>query len=484
MTTIFSESLLGPEDALPEVPARIHFIGIGGSSMSGLAMLAHSAGYTVSGSDRSASPVLQSLSDNGITVFSEQSAANITPGIDLVVYTVAVSRDNPELAAAISGGYRIIERGKFLGLISRKYKYTVSVSGTHGKTTTTAMLASIMLCAEYDPQIHIGGTMPSIGGSVRYSSGDYFVTEACEYHAHMLSLDTYGAIITNIEKEHMDFYGSMDNLMAAFSTFAHNCSPDGFVVVAKENANALIAASNSRARVITYAFADSYLNADYEAAEIVHTTDGSSYQLLYKGQPVARITLHIPGKHNVLNSLAAIAAAEALGVKLKAIQNGLEAFEGTGRRFQKISDDYGILLIDDYAHHPTEVEATLNAARDIIPEGGRVIGLFQVHTFTRAKLFPAEFAKALSAADEIVVADIYAAREQDPGDVSGITLAEYFRTQGLNARYISSFEDIAEYVSAIARRKDIVISLGAGDINQVLKIIMEKLKEKHSRPKV
>ena len=480
MNQLFSESLLGPDDVLPEVPAHIHYIGIGGSSMSGLAILTKDAGYTVSGSDRSCGPVLKTLADKGITVFSEQTAANITDDIDLIVYTVAVSPDNPELAAARAKGLRIVERGRFLGMISRKYKYTVSVSGTHGKTTTTGMLASILLSGEFDPQIHIGGSLPLIGGSVRYSSGNFFVTEACEYHAHMLSIDTFGAIITNIEEEHVDFYGSMDALMEAFSEFVRNCRPDGFIVVDKESATALVAASHARARVITYALADSFLNADYEASDIRHTSDGSVYKLLKHGKFCCEIKLHVPGRHNVLNSLAAICAAEALNADPEAIRKGLDSFEGTGRRFQKISDEFGITLIDDYAHHPTEVEATLNAAREVISEGGRIFGLFQVHTFTRAKKFPEEFARALLSADDVVVADIYAAREKDPGNVSGASLAEFFRAKGVNARYISSFDDIAEYIIKHARKNDIVISLGAGDINKVLNIILQKLKDKNS----
>ena len=464
-----AERALSP--SLPPAGSHIHFIGIGGSSMSGLALIVKHYGYVVSGSDREESSATQNLRNAGIDVIIGQKASNITPDIDLVIYTVAVSQDNPELREVIDENIPYVERGRFLGMISRRYKYPVSVSGAHGKTTTTAMLSAILIDAGFNPAVHLGGVFPLINGSVRPSDSDYFVTEACEYHSHMLELSSYGAVILNVDSEHLDYYKTDENIDKAFAKFASNVSPDGFLVVCAENKRAMSAAFYTKARLVTYALAESCTGSEFEAGNIALFPDRSEYDLLHNGEFCGRIVLRAPGRHVVLNSLAAIGAAWYLGAGLNDITKALSEFTGTGRRFERKGNIRGALLIDDYAHHPEEVKATLAAARTTAGSDNRIIAIFQVHTYTRAIKFGPQFAEALKDADEIIVADIYAAREADPGTVSGKTLTDLFVSKGLNAKYISSFEDIAEYVSGILRSGDIIITLGAGNINKVLPLI-------------
>ena len=439
--------------------------------MSGLAVMLSSFGYNVSGSDRSASSATAELESRGIKVFIGQKADNITGGISLAIYTVAVGLDNPEIQEVLRRNIPLVERGKFLGMLSRAYRYCVSVAGTHGKTTTTAMLGAIALEAGIDPAIHLGGTFPLIGGSVRPSQGNYLITEACEYHKHMLELSSFGAVLLNVESEHLDYYKTDANIDAAFSEFAASVSPDGFLVVCAENLRAMHAAESCCGKLVTYARAESKTGSEFEADNIVLGSDHTVFTLLHYGEPLGEIILNVPGIHNVLNAAAAASAAWYLGAGFDAIVSGLGKFTGTGRRFERKGSVRGALLVDDYAHHPTEVRATLSAARDTVGKGGRIIAIFQVHTYTRARDFEDWFARSLKEADVIVVSDIYAAREKDPGDVSGASLAASFKAKGLNASYISGFENIAEYVSGILKPGDLIITLGAGDINKVLPLI-------------
>lgn len=455
--------------------AHIHFIGIGGSSMSGLALLALHAGYRVSGSDRANSNVLLMLSSKGAEIHIGQSPDNITSDIALVVYTVAISPDDPELAAAYAAGIPVLERAKYLGVLSRQYRFPIAISGTHGKTTTTAMIGAILLAAGKDPSIHLGGNFPLIGGSVRPSFSDYFVTEACEYHAHMLELSPYGAVLLNVEAEHLDYYKDLNDIKAAFTRFVQLCPPEGFAVACKEDGDAAEVLANAACRKITYALKASGLHADYEADCIVESSEGISFQWYCsadaKDTSGHAAKLSVPGRHNVLNALAAISVCHLLGCSPEDIRKGLALFTGTGRRFEKVGSVRGATLIDDYAHHPTEIEATLAAARATISDSGRVLAIFQAHTYSRALAFKSDFAAALAKADQIFVADIYAAREPDPGTVSGASMAADFQAAGLNAHYYPDFQKIANAVSSVLKPGDLVISLGAGDVNKVLGMI-------------
>ncbi len=460
--------------SLPAEGSKIHFIGIGGSSMSGLALLSADAGYIVSGSDREESRNTLSLREKGFQIHIGQRPENITPDISLVVYTIAVGSGNPELKAALSAGIPAVERGTFLGLFASRYIYTVSVTGTHGKTTTTSMLSSILLSAGLDPAIHIGGHFPLIGSNVRSSGSDYFITEACEYYEHMLKIPSFGGIILNVESEHMDYYKTDDALDSAFSRFAAGIPDHGFLVVCAENARAMRVSSSASCRITTYASADSGVEADY-CYKIVSKHPGpASFEIVYGGRTLTEVTMKVPGNHNISNALAAACAAFELGVDPESVKAGLEAFEGTGRRFELVGNCRGAMLIDDYAHHPTEISATLDAAGQILPKGGRIIAIIQIHTFTRARDFVVQFAEALKKADLVYVTDIYAAREPDPGDVSGESVNAYFVEKGINSIYISDFAEIAEKIRENLTENDIVLSLGAGDVNKIVYMLAKK----------
>lgn len=452
--------------------SHIHFIGIGGSSMNGLARIAQEKGYTVSGSDRSESAAVEALRSSGITVSIPQSADNITPDIDLVIYTVAISDDNPELVRTLELGIPVVERAKYLGILSEQYPLSVAVCGTHGKTTTTAMLGSIFLASDMDPAIHMGGNFPLIGGSVRTSKSNLFVTEACEYHAHMLNLKPFAEIILNIEAEHLDFYKDINDIKLAFLKFVQQCRRDGLVVAYIGDSNVREVTALAQCHLITYAFRAEGLNAAYEADEIEMSDGKTHFTVLKKGEPFARITLSVPGRHNILNALAASACADMMGAPVSGIVSGLAQFTGTGRRFEKIGTHKGADLIDDYAHHPTEIAATLKAARSVLPEGAKLHAVFQAHTFSRAITFQKEFAEALSIADDVTVLNIYSAREQDTGVISGASMTSYFRERGIDAAFAPDFAAAAEMVSGKTAPGDIIISLGAGDGNSVIYRLM------------
>ncbi|MFR1517428.1 MAG: UDP-N-acetylmuramate--L-alanine ligase [Clostridia bacterium] len=450
---------------------HIHFIGIGGSSMSGLAELAAKQGYLVSGSDRTDSDKLKYLRTKGIRIYSSQIPENITDDISLVVYTLAVPDSNPELAEARRRKIPVVERGVYLGKIAAHYKYSVAVAGTHGKTSTTSMLSSIVLSAGKEPSIHIGGVFPRIGSNVLASHSDYFITEACEYHENFLNIHPYGGIILNVEAEHLDYYKDLGHIKTAFSKFASSCAPQGFLVVCADNDLAREIAAAANCPVYFYSINDP--SASYYAGNIQYSEEGTSYTLFESGQPLHDIFLHVPGLHNVSNSLAAAAAAIRLGCSAESIAAGLDAFHGTGRRFEKKGTYHGAAIVDDYAHHPTEIAATLAAARSTIRPGNKLYAIFQPHTYSRARIFLSEFTKVLKEADQVIVTDIYSAREKDPGTISGLSMAEYFTKNGVNAKYISDFDEIADYVKACAADGDIAITLGAGDVNKVIKKILE-----------
>lgn len=448
-----------------QAKGHIHFVGIGGSSMSGLAEISLKQGYTVSGSDRSDSDKLRALESKGITVYPFHSADNITDDVSLVVYTLAVPLDNPELTEAFNRNIPVIERGVYLGQLCSFYKYPVAVAGTHGKTSTTSMLSSILLSANVNPAIHIGGFFPRIGSNVLPADGEYFVTEACEYHANFLNLRPYGEIILNIEAEHLDYYKDLNHILDSFTEFASYCPPDGFLVVCADDENAMRVAASAKTNVITYSVKDS--SATFSAANVNKNGANCSYTLCYKEQPLIDITLKVPGSHNVSNSLAAAAAAYQLGCSAKDIKDGLEAFNGTGRRFEKKGEYNGAVVIDDYAHHPTEIQATLSAARAVAGDN-KIYAIFQPHTYSRAIAFLNDFPVALKEADCVIVTDIFSAREKDPGTVSGKSMAALFSEYGLNALHMSDFDEIAQKIRTLAKQGDIVITLGAGDVNQII----------------
>lgn len=441
-------------------PIHVHFIGIGGISMSGLARILLDRGFTVSGSDRSRSDLTNHLESMGAIITIGQKAENITSDIDVVVYTAAIHADNEEYAQALKQGLPMLTRAEFLGQLMSNYQTSVAVSGTHGKTTVTSILTEILLKAEADPTISVGGILSSINGNIHIGRGETFVTEACEYTNSFLSLNPTIGIILNIEEDHMDFFKDINDIRNSFKKFAEKLPKNGLLIINNDIDNLEEITKDLECQIATYSINNS---AKYYASNIKYDEKGHpTYDLFEDGQQTLHIKLSVTGEHNISNSLAAIAAAREIGISDTAILDGLESFTGADRRFEykgKIAD---VTIIDDYAHHPTEIRATLTAASNY--PHNNIWCVFQPHTYTRTKTFFNDFAKALSMADNVILLDIYAARETDTLGVSSELLAEEVRKYNENSYYFPSFDEAENFLLMKCEKDDLIITMGAGDI--------------------
>lgn len=441
-------------------PSHVHFIGIGGISMSGLAEVLLKEGFTVSGSDAKESALTDHLSGLGAQIFYGQKAANIIPGIDVVVYTAAIHEDNEEYHEAVRQNLPMLSRAELLGQLMQNYKLPIAVSGTHGKTTTTSMLSHILLAGEKDPTISVGGILKAIGGNIRVGHSDIFVTEACEYTNSFLHLFPRISIILNIDADHLDFFKDLDDIRHSFRTFAQLLPEDGTLIINKDIENMEEITEGLSCKVVTFGLDPS---ADYTAASISHDELGdASFTLLTHQKERGRIRLSVKGDHNICNALSVIAAADLMNIPLEAIQEGLLSFTGTDRRFEHKGDWKGITVIDDYAHHPTEIKATLRAAK-AYPHR-EIWCVFQPHTYTRTKALFQEFADALYLADHVILADIYAARETDTLGISSAQLADAIRKKGCDCTYLPSFEAIEDFLEEHCQKGDMLITMGAGNV--------------------
>lgn len=444
-------------------PEYVHFIGIGGISMSGLAEILMDEGFTVSGSDSHKSDLTEHLEVKGAKVFYGQRASNIEDGIDVVVYTAAVHPDNPEYAAVQRKGIPMLTRAELLGQMMRNYRYAVGISGTHGKTTTTSMVTEILLAAHADPTISVGGILNSIGGNIRVGGSDLFVTEACEYTNSFLSFFPNMEVILNIEEDHLDFFKDIEDIRHSFRLFAEKLPKEGLLVINSDIERYQEIVDGLPCRVVT---CGKLPGSDYTAENITYDELArASFDLVIRGKKAAVITLGVPGEHNVYNALAAIALCQSLDIGMDEIQAGLKKFTGTNRRFEKKGELGGVTIIDDYAHHPREIAATLAAAKNYPHK--KLWCVFQPHTYTRTKAFLDQFAEALSAADEVVLADIYAARETDTLGISSADIAERIERRGTKAHYFKSFDEIETFLLQNCVHGDLLITMGAGDIVKV-----------------
>ncbi len=451
-------------------PCRVHFIGIGGISMSGLAEILLDEGFHVSGSDIRESGLTERLRGLGAEVFIGQKAENIPEGTDAVVYTAAVHPDNPEYAAAAARGLPMLTRAQLLGQVMTHYKNAVNIAGTHGKTTTTSLISEILLEAGLDPTISVGGILPSISGNVRAGGSEYFVAEACEYTNSFLSFFPTAGVILNIEADHLDFFKDLDDIRNSFRRFTELLPENGVLILNGDIREPEYFTSAARCPVVTFG---STPDSDYSAKDIRYDSLAHpSFRVISRSEgDLGEISLHIPGEHNVLNALAAIALARYYGISMAHIQNGVSRFHGTGRRFEHKGEVHGFTLIDDYAHHPQEISATLKAARKCPHR--KLWCIFQPHTYTRTKAFLPEFSKSLSLADEVVLAPIYAARETDTLGISSDDIRIGLDALGTSARSLSTFEEIAAYVLEHAKEGDLVITMGAGDIYRVADMLLK-----------
>ena len=433
--------------------------------MSGLAEILLEEGFTVTGSDSHETGLTDHLTDRGARVYYGQRAANIEkePGIDVVVYTAAIHEDNPEFMAVKEKGIPMLSRAELLGEMMRNYKQAVAVSGTHGKTTTTSMITDILLAGNLDPTISVGGILQDIGGNIRVGSPDLFVTEACEYTNSFLSFHPTMEVILNIEEDHLDFFKDIQDIRHSFGEFVKRLPDGGLLVINSGIDRPEEIVGEKKCRVITFGKGT---DSDYTAENITYDEFARpSYDLVIRGEHVGRVTLGVTGEHNVYNSLAALAVVLELGVNLDAAIAGLKVFGGTDRRFEKKGVVGGVTIIDDYAHHPQEIHATLEAARHYPHR--KLWCVFQPHTYTRTKAFMDQFAQELARADEVIVADIYAARETDHLGISSANLVEKIRARGTKAHYVPSFDEIETFILQNCVQGDVLITMGAGDIVKV-----------------
>lgn len=444
-------------------PISVYFIGIGGISMSGLAEILLSRGFKVSGSDRVSSHLTQLLEEKGAHIHYGQREDNITPDIDLVVYTAAISGDNPEWIAMERLQIPSLSRAQLLGEIMRNYELPAAIAGTHGKTTTTSMVSEILLHADKDPTLSIGGILKSIDANIRVGHSGFFVTEACEYTNSFLEFSPKISIILNIEEDHLDFFKDLADIRNSFHRFAALLPSDGALIINHEIERYEEITEGIACPVLTYGFTQ---DCDYYASDISYDALGyPTFVLHSEGFADETVSLSVPGRHNISNALAALAFADRVGVSRKDALKALKDFTGTERRFEKKGEIGGITIIDDYAHHPTEIEATLQAASNYPHR--TLWCVFQPHTYTRTKAFLPEFAKALSKADRVVLADIYAAREKNTLGISSMDLCEAIRAEGTTCEYFPSFDEIENFLLENCTQGDLLITMGAGDIVKV-----------------
>lgn len=454
-------------DTLLKQVKRIHFIGIGGSGMCPLAEILHSEGYALSGSDNNESDTLARIRALGIPVTMGQRAENIE-GAEMVVYTAALLKDNPELVAAKASGIPTFERAKLFGAISRLYKNCIGVCGTHGKTTVTSMTTQILLSADLDPSAVIGGKLPLIGANGRVGKSETFVCEACEFVDTFLELSPAVAVILNIDEDHLDYFKTLDNLILSFHKFAAMATDA--VIYNGDDQNTLKAMKGIGGKTeITFGFAE---KNDYSPANITDIRGAYyAFDVIYKGETLGHVQLKVPGRHNILNALAAIAASMHAGASFADCKKGLESFGGAGRRFENLGEYKGITFADDYAHHPAELRVTLEAAMKM--GYNTVWAVFQPFTFSRTYMLMDDFAEVLQIPDRCVLTEIMGSREVNTYNVYTAQLAEKIP----GSVWFNTFDEVADFVLQNAKAGDLVLTLGCGDIYKAAKIMIKKLQE-------
>lgn len=463
---------------------HIHMIGIGGSGMYPLAQILHEKGYYLTGSDNNETETLQAVRDMGIPVYLGQRAENIE-GADLIVHTAAIMADNQELIAAKASGVPVLERSELLGIVTSWYDNAICVSGTHGKTTTTSMVTQILYTAGIDLSAFIGGKLPCIHGSGRSGTSDIMTCEACEFVDTFLKLSPDIAVLLNIDADHLDYFGTVENIIKSFHKFSELTSKA--IIYNKSDVNTCKAVEGIiEKEMISFGMT---ADCDYYPTEIRHVSGlETHFQLMHQGKNLGEIVLHVAGAHNVLNAVAAAAAAMYVGTSFADVAKGLETFRGAGRRFEKKGEVNGITLVDDYAHHPTELTATLKAAMEM--PFRRVWAVFQPFTFSRTAMLLDEFVDALSIPDTAVLTDIMGSREKNTYNIFTRQLGEkisgavWFPQDELNPetteeRKYQNFAQVCQYVCDHVQPGDLVITMGCGDINKVNKMILEELERRN-----
>ncbi len=446
---------------------RIHFIGIGGSGMCPLAEILHSEGFELTGSDMNEGETLDRIKGYGIPVFMGHRAENVG-NAELVVYSAAIKETNPERAEAVRLGIPCIERSVMLGIVTRRYRRSIAVAGTHGKTTTTAMLSQLLIGSGFDPSAIIGGKLPFIGGNSYVGKSDIIVCEACEYVDTFLQLNPYMSIILNIDADHLDYFKNLENIKKSFNQFAKQTTK--VLVLNGDDKNTMDAVDGIDIEKITYGFDESndYYAVNMTADRGVH----EQFDLMHRGKKLATLKLIVPGKHNVYNALAAAAAAHYLGATPDEIKDNLHKFGGVHRRFEILGTPMGITVADDFAHHPTELTVTLNAAMNM--GFNKVWAVFQPHTFSRTAMLLDDFAKALTIPDCAIISEILPVRETNTYNIYSTDLGK--KVPG--SKCIDTFEDITKYVCDNAKEGDLILTMGGGNVYMCANMIYKELKNR------
>ena len=451
-------------------PIHVHFMGIGGISMSGLAEILLREGFTISGSDMKESSLTKQLEEKGVKVYYGQVRSNITSDIDLVVYTAAIREDNEEWQAAREANIPMLTRAQLLGQIMDNYNNSIAVSGTHGKTTTTSMISQVLLEANTDPTITVGGILSAIDGNLRVGQSEVFISEACEYTNSFLNFRPKYSIILNVEAEHLDFFKDLEDVRNSFKKFAANTRDGGATIINGEIEDYEGLIEGLPHQVVTYGFDSRF---DFYAEDIRFDERACGiFTAMHKGKEVMKVHLNVPGMHNVSNALATIALATLMELPKEEVVVGLRKFGGANRRFQYKGEVNGVTVIDDYAHHPTEIQATLDAAANY--EHKRLVLVFQPHTYTRTQAFLTEFAEVLSQADVLVLAEIYAAREKNTLGISSKDILKLVKEKGTECYYFPSFEEIEKFLLQNCMNGDLLITMGAGNVVEIGESILGK----------
>lgn len=448
-------------------PATIHMIGIGGISMSGLAEILKNKGYTVQGSDANDSNIIKKLRENDIKVTIGHNAENIG-NASAVIFTAAIKKDNPEYIAAANKNIPLIERSVLLGEITRLFSDTIAIAGTHGKTTTTSMVSTAFIECEKDPTITVGGELPLIDGNYKIGQSNFLITEACEYVESFLELSPKVSVVLNVEADHLDYYKDINHIKSSFQKFLDKLPKDGFAVLNADDKNSYELFKNTKCNIVSFGINNM---AKYSAQNIIFERDKTYYNLYIANKFISEVILSVPGMHNIYNSLACIAVCDIYKLNLQTVVKSLKDFCGAKRRFEKKGMLNGAEIYDDYAHHPSEIKATLLAAKNRNMK--KVWCVFQPHTYSRTKALLNEFANAFYNADNVIITDIYAAREKDTGEIKAQDLVYEIQKTSNNAIYIKDFSDIESYLKDNLQTGDILLTIGAGNVYKIGEELIE-----------
>jgi UDP-N-acetylmuramate--alanine ligase len=442
---------------------RIYLIGIGGIGVSAIAEILLNSEYIVSGSDLNKSFNTSKLENLGASIYYKQDGGHINESVDLVVYSSAIGPDNPEFQKAVDLNIPMLNRAEMLGIIMSNYKESIAISGAHGKTTTTSMLSLMIDKAAMDPTIMIGGNVKEFNGNAKVADGDILITEACEYKDNFLHFKPTTSIVLNIDEDHLDYFENLDQIVDSFTKFIKLLPETGKAIINIDDFDAKKLVPHVSSNLITVAINQ---DATYMAKNIIFAENGSSkFEVFFEGEPLFKCTLGVPGTHNIYNSLAAIAAAHSVGVSTDIITDTLKNFSGADRRFQHKGFFKEAMVIDDYAHHPTEIKATLSASRKL--SHNRIICIFQPHTYTRTEELMHEFSTSFKDADLTIITDIYAAREVDNGRVHSKDLAALIQKEGQAVKYLATFDEIINFLDQYAEAEDIIFTMGAGNVYKI-----------------